>query len=200
VAARLARREHSTNQPGNRRGSGPRSKHKVLSSPSLSPIVPAANAGIRSGDIITSVQGKPLKDERELSKMVSEMVPGTQGRARHCQAGEKEDARSCTRTSFQVPRTKFRPVIKVLGARKEAPIPPGSGSRSRLLRRAPKPAAGGVIVHQRSILMELPPSAGFQAGDVILDVAGEFGKCAGRRAKGTRRRATAKASTMSWPA
>jgi serine protease Do len=51
---------------------------------------PAAGAGIRSGDIITSLEGKPVKDERELSKMVSEMAPGTEVELGIVGQGEKK--------------------------------------------------------------------------------------------------------------
>jgi serine protease Do len=54
------------------------------------PNSPAARAGIQSGDIITSLQGRPIKDERELSKMVSDMAPGTKVEVGVVRQGEKK--------------------------------------------------------------------------------------------------------------
>src|SRR5205823_137799 len=38
---------------------------------------PAAKAGIQSGDVITAVDGQPVKNARELAKKISSMPPGT---------------------------------------------------------------------------------------------------------------------------
>ena len=38
---------------------------------------PAAKAGVTAGDIITAVNGAPLKDSRDLAKKVASMTPGT---------------------------------------------------------------------------------------------------------------------------
>jgi serine protease Do len=38
---------------------------------------PAAKAGIESGDVITAVDGKPVKDSRDLARTISMMAPGT---------------------------------------------------------------------------------------------------------------------------
>src|SRR5262249_26243401 len=38
---------------------------------------PADKAGIKSGDVITSVDGRPVKNARELAKTISSMAPGT---------------------------------------------------------------------------------------------------------------------------
>src|SRR5207245_2552746 len=38
---------------------------------------PAAKAGIQSGDVITAVDGQPVKNARELARKISSMAPGT---------------------------------------------------------------------------------------------------------------------------
>ena len=38
---------------------------------------PAAKAEIQSGDLITAVDGQPVKNARELAKKISSMAPGT---------------------------------------------------------------------------------------------------------------------------
>jgi serine protease Do len=42
------------------------------------PDTPAARAGIKSGDVITAINGKPVKDAHELQIAVSELAPGSQ--------------------------------------------------------------------------------------------------------------------------
>jgi serine protease Do len=38
---------------------------------------PAAKAGIEAGDVITAVDGKPVKDSRDLARTISMMTPGS---------------------------------------------------------------------------------------------------------------------------
>ena len=38
---------------------------------------PAVKAGIQSGDVITSVNGKPVRDARQLARLIGTMSPGT---------------------------------------------------------------------------------------------------------------------------
>ena len=38
---------------------------------------PAAKAGLASGDIITSLNGESIKDDRELMRRVGDLTPGT---------------------------------------------------------------------------------------------------------------------------
>jgi serine protease Do len=42
----------------------------------VSPNTPAEKAGLKSGDVITKVNGKPITDPSQLSLMISEMAPG----------------------------------------------------------------------------------------------------------------------------
>ena len=38
---------------------------------------PAAKAGIESGDVITAVNGQPIKDARELARTIGALAPGS---------------------------------------------------------------------------------------------------------------------------
>jgi serine protease Do len=100
------------------------------------PNSPAARAGIQSGDIITSLQGRPVKDERELSKMVSDMAPGTKVEVGVVRQGEKKTiALALGQLSSRAARLR----LTIKGARKAAPIPPSWGLRSPPLHRPPNP-------------------------------------------------------------
>ena len=98
---------------------------------------PAAKAGIESGDVITAVNGTPVKDARELARTIAMMAPDTHGQARHHPQGRTEDrvvdARRRCRTSSRrrpIPSSRRRPTACRISA-------------SRSLRRTmlPVPAA-----------------------------------------------------------
>ncbi len=49
---------------------------------------PAAKAGIKSGDVITAVNGKPVKDARELARTIGALPPGTAVKLNVLQKGQ----------------------------------------------------------------------------------------------------------------
>src|SRR5262244_236288 len=51
---------------------------------------PAAKAGILSGDVITAVDGKALKDARDLAKLIGGMMPGTSVKLTVWRKGEEK--------------------------------------------------------------------------------------------------------------
>jgi serine protease Do len=53
------------------------------------PNSPAAKAGLASGDIITSLNGESIKDDRELMKKVGDMAPGTSVKLAVLRKGEQ---------------------------------------------------------------------------------------------------------------
>ncbi len=52
------------------------------------PASPAAKAGIKTGDVITSVNGKPVKNSRELAQVIGMMKPGTSAKLTLLHKGE----------------------------------------------------------------------------------------------------------------
>src|ERR1039457_4833855 len=62
---------------------------------------PAVKAGILSGDVITEVDGRPVKDARDLAKRISSMAPGTSLKLTILRKGEEK---SLTLTLGELPR------------------------------------------------------------------------------------------------
>ena len=124
---------------------------------------PAAKAGIESGDIITAVNGQPIKDARELARTIGGLAPGNAIKLDVLHKG-RDEAINLT--------------LGRLPAMQEANADPAHGlDVPRLgLTVAPAssvPGAGesGVVVTNVD-----PKSAaaerGFRQGDIILEVAG----------------------------
>jgi serine protease Do len=130
---------------------------------------PAVKAGIQSGDVITSVNGQPVKDARDLAKRIGSMAPGasvklgivskgaektvnvTLGELPAEQRQAKAETGERDNSGTDVPRLglSLAPADKVAGAGSE-----------------------GVVVTQ--VDPDGPAAAqGFRTGDVILDVAGK---------------------------
>ncbi len=133
---------------------------------------PAAKAGIKSGDVITSVNGEPVKDARELARTIGGLAPGNAVKLNVLHKGQdkvvnltlgqlpntieakadidKDDKGSATRGT-DVPKLGLTvaPANSVAGAGKEGVV---------VTEVDPKSAAA---------------ERGFKEGDVILEVAGK---------------------------
>jgi serine protease Do len=130
---------------------------------------PAAKAGIQSGDVITAVDGQPVKNARELARKISSMAPGTSVKLGIWRKGE---AKQLTLTLGELPNTRQ--------ARAQiAPDETGPGSNVGPLGLSLAPAANvagagsaGVVVTQ--VDPDGPAAErGLRTGDVILDVGGK---------------------------
>jgi serine protease Do len=130
---------------------------------------PAAKAGIMAGDVITSVDGKEMKDSRELARTISAMAPGTSVKLGIIRKGED--------------KTVSLRLGEFLGERQAS-----AGSEERRsgsdsttprlgLTLAPASDVAGAGSEGVAVTAVDPngPAAehGFATGDVILDVGGK---------------------------
>ena len=74
--ARLSRRQHSARDRGDRRQSEHEVRRQARSSIKVTPGTPAAEAGLKSGDVITKLNGEEVKDAADLSLRIGSLKPG----------------------------------------------------------------------------------------------------------------------------
>jgi serine protease Do len=128
---------------------------------------PADKAGIKSGDVITAVNGEPVKDARTLARRISAMAPGTSVKLDLYRNGKQD---TVTLTLGELPKDRQ--------ARAETGERNGSGTSVPKLGLTLAPASGvagagesGVVV--TSVDPDGSAADRFKTGDVILDVAGK---------------------------
>ena len=114
---------------------------------------PAAKAGIESGDVITAVNGKPVKDARELARTIGMMAPDTSAKLDILRKGE---TKTLTVTLGQMPtRTAGQ-------SWKRARIADEQRAASRPDAWLPQPTSRARVARvswlQLSILTGLPPT------------------------------------------
>jgi serine protease Do len=130
---------------------------------------PAAEAGIKEGDVITAVNGKEMKDGRDLARTIAGIAPGTSVKLNIWRKGE---TKTMSLTLGQLPNNE-----RQANAASEYRGDP-TGSTPRLgLTLAPANEVGGAGNQGVAITAVDPngPAAehGMQTGDVILDVGGK---------------------------
>jgi serine protease Do len=129
---------------------------------------PAAKAGVRSGDVVTALDGTPLKDSRDLARKVAALPPGSSVKLDILRNGESKTLNI---------RLGEMPNRKQANAGSRETQPDSGASPHIGLRLAPaNEVAGsggkGVVV----TAVDPQGSAaehGFQSGDVIVDVGGK---------------------------
>ncbi|MFZ0426142.1 MAG: Do family serine endopeptidase [Xanthobacteraceae bacterium] len=127
---------------------------------------PAAKAGIESGDVITAVNGTPVKDARDLARTIAMLAPSTSVKMDILRKGE---AQSLTLTLGEMPNEQQ--------AKADAEQTAPGGVPHLGLSVAPAndvagSAGKGVVV--TGIDPDGPAAdQGFQTGDIILDVGGK---------------------------
>src|SRR5450755_1575560 len=125
---------------------------------------PAAEAGIESGDVITSVNGETVKDARELSRTIGSLAPGNSIKLNVLHKGKDE---AVNLTLGQLPATQ------------EANADPARGSGVPRLGLTVAPASSVAGAGKNGVVVtDVDPKSaaaerGFKEGDVILEVAGK---------------------------
>ena len=133
---------------------------------------PAAKAGIESGDVITAVNGEPVKDARELARTIGALAPGNAVKLNVLHKGQDKvinltlgqlpntiEAKADTDKSDKDGAAKGTDVPKLGLTLAPANSVAGAGKDGVVVTEVdPKSAAG---------------ERGFKEGDVILEVAGK---------------------------
>ncbi|WP_342710593.1 Do family serine endopeptidase [Bradyrhizobium sp. B124] len=134
---------------------------------------PAAKAGIESGDVITAVNGEPVKDARELARTIGGLAPGNAVKLNVLHKGQDK---TVNLTLGQLPNN--------LEAKADTD---NNGDKGNSSRGTDVPKLGLTVAPANSVagagkegvvVTEVDPKSaaaerGFKEGDVILEVAGK---------------------------
>lgn len=131
---------------------------------------PAAKAGIESGDVILSVNGKPVRDARDLAKQIGGLAPGESVKLGVFRKGAE---RTVSLTLGTLPSERE---ARADMRQREREVP-NTGIPNLGLSLAPANSVAGAG-QQGVVVTEVEangPAAerGFKTGDVILEVAGK---------------------------
>ncbi|MFZ3360603.1 MAG: Do family serine endopeptidase [Xanthobacteraceae bacterium] len=128
---------------------------------------PAAKAGIKSGDVITAVNGAPVKDARDLARTIGTMAPDSSVKLDIVRQGEQK---TVSLNLAQMPNDQ-QVASAATGAQPEAGVP-HLGLQIAPARDVSGAGSEGVVV--TGVDPDGPAAdQGFQTGNVILDVGGK---------------------------
>ena len=136
------------------------------------PDTPAAKAGVQAGDVITAVNGNPIKDSRTLAREISVMAPGSTAKLDILRKGEQK---SIEVTLAKMPNQPEKQA-------KAGDMDNGSAPHLGISVAPSSDVAGagskGVVI--TAVDPEGPAAEhGLKSGDVILDVGGKSVSSAG---------------------
>jgi serine protease Do len=131
---------------------------------------PAAKAGIKSGDVITAVNGTPVKDARDLARTIGMMAPDSSVKLDLIRQGEQK---TVSLTLGQEPNETQQASNDSGGMQQE----PTGGVPHLGLQVAPARDVSGAG-SQGVVVTAIDPDGpaaeqGFQTGTIILDVGGK---------------------------
>ena len=131
------------------------------------PDSPAAKSGVTAGDVITAVDGKPVKDARDLARQIGTIAPGSTVKLTLWRKGEEK---SVSVTLGELPRER------TAGAARPDAEPSGTDVPKLGLMLAPAAEVAG-SGSEGVVVTEVDPQGlasehGVKTGDVILDVGG----------------------------
>ena len=132
------------------------------------PNSPASNAEIKAGDVITAVNGAPIKSSRDLAQKISAMAPGTSVKLDILRNGE---SKSLTLTLGELPATREAKAEADHSGR-SASVTPQLGLRVAPAGEVEGAGQSGVVVTGVDPNGEAAEH-GFRTGDIILDVGGK---------------------------
>jgi serine protease Do len=125
---------------------------------------PAAKAGLASGDIITLLNGEPVKDDRDLMKTVADLPPGTPVTLGILRKGQEL---TITLTLGALPRQRSE--APPAGHTSPAARTDTTGLGLSLLPSGMPSADQGVVITD---VDGVAAKRGLEPGDLILDVSG----------------------------
>jgi len=128
---------------------------------------PASKAGIQAGDVITAVNGTPVKDAKDLARVIGSMSPGNTARLAVLQKGQEK---TLNVTLGELPREA-----------RATPEGRGSGNGTSVPRLGLTLAPANEVAgsgNEGVVVTEVDPNGvaaehGLKEGDVILEVAGK---------------------------
>ncbi len=127
---------------------------------------PAAKAGIQSRDVITAVNGNPVKDARDLVMQIGGMAPGAAVNVTIWREGADK---SISLTLGEMPKERAAAMPQLAATGTDVP-------KLGLTLAAAEHVAGGGS--EGVVVVDIDPRGlasehGFKAGDIILDVGGK---------------------------
>jgi serine protease Do len=133
------------------------------------PDTPAADAGVRAGDVITSVNGKAIRDSRALAREISGMAPGSSAKLDILRKGE---SRTITVTLAKMPNQAQKRAQAQEPEQEPTTGIPHLGLSVESASDVDGAGNNGVVI--TNVDPDGPAAEhGLQSGDVILDVGGK---------------------------